>query len=83
MPTFAKLPFIKCPSQISESYIQALKQFVVSLCISTINACKLNAARRILVAERKRTVENIPPTLDALKHHIKRSPFQVFKWNSV
>ena len=78
-PTFTKLVFIKYPSPISESYIQALKQFVVSLCISAINACKHNVAKRNLFAKRGKTAKNIPPTLDALKQHIKRSAFQVFK----
>ena len=80
MPTFAKLPFIKYPSQISGSYFQALEQFVASLCISTINACKINVARRILFAKRGRTVENLPPQLDALKQYIKQSAFEVSKW---
>ena len=38
----------------------------------------MNVARRILLAKRGRTIENIPPTLDALKQHIKQSAFQVF-----
>ena len=80
MPTFAKLSFIKYSSQISEFYFQALEEYVVSLCISTINACKITVARRILFAKRERTVENILPTLDSLKQHIKQSAFQVFKW---
>ena len=57
---------------------QALVQFVVNLCSSTINACEVNVARRILFAKGGRTVENIPPTLDALKQHIKWSAFQAF-----
>ena len=35
--------------------------------------------KRILFAKGGRTAENIPPTLDALKQHIRRSAFQVIK----
>ena len=61
---------------MSESDFQELEQFVVWLCSSTVNTCEVNFARRILFAKGGRTVENIPPILDALKQHIKPSAFQ-------
>ena len=65
--TFAKLSSITCPLQVSESDFQTLEQFVVSLYSSTINSCEVNVSRRILFAKEGRAVENIPPTLNALK----------------
>ena len=53
MPTFAKLPFIQYPTQISESFFQVPQQFVLSLGISTINVCKMNVARRNLLLKKK------------------------------
>ena len=34
-----------------------------------------------MFAKGGRTVEDVPPTLDALKQHIKRSAFPVIKWS--
>ena len=45
------------------------------------NAFEVNVDRRILFAKGGRTIQNIPPTLDALKQHIKRSAFQAIKWS--
>ena len=54
---------------------------MVSHYSSTINACEVPVARRILFAKGGRAVENIPPTLNALKQHIKQSVFQAIKWS--
>ena len=50
-PVFAKLSSINNPTQISEAVVQDSEQFVVSLYSRTVNANKLNNARRILFAK--------------------------------
>ena len=69
------------PPQISESDFQALEQFDV--CLYNVQFhyqhMRNNLARRIPFAKGGRTIEIIPPTLDALKEHIKRSTFQAIK----
>ena len=80
MPEFTKLSSISNPTQISEADVQDLEQFVVSLYSRTVNANKIYTARRTLFAQGNRTVENIPPTSDALKEHIKRSALQAIVW---
>ena len=48
----------------------------------TCNSANVNDARRILFAQGNRSIGNIPPIVDALHHHIKRSVYQAgYVWS--
>ena len=76
----AKLSSINNSTQISEANVQNMEQFVVSFYSLTVNANKVNNARRILFAQGSRTAKSIPPTSDAFKQRIERSARQAIIW---
>ena len=63
-------------STISDEELQSMERFVVLLYDRTSNCDTVNECRRELFTKKRRTTENIPPTLDALKLHIKRASLQ-------
>ena len=81
-PEIAKV-FVKLASvqQISEIYEEdiASEQYFVVMYSSACNATDVNNCRRILFAN-VASVENIPPTLAALREHILQAILQAMKW---
>jgi hypothetical protein len=53
-----------------------LERFVVLMYDRTSEGTEVNDARKHLVTQKSRTLENIPPTLAALTQHIKRTCYQ-------
>ena len=79
-PIFYKLSSTANPEEILTDDYKTLERFIVTLYSSTINTEEVDVARRILFTTRSRSVENIPPTSEALKQHVKRSALQAIKW---
>ena len=59
--------------EVSDEDLQLIEKFVVSLYSNTCITDRVNVARQILFTQRKRTLDNIPPTASALQQHILRS----------
>ena len=53
-----------------------LEQYVTIMYDRTSTCMKVNDARRDLLSRKGRDIEAIPPTLDALRQHAKRSTYQ-------
>ena len=78
-PVFLKLSHK--PSEITEDDITLLETFIVVMYSRTCNTETVNEARKILFAQENRTIDNIPPTKDALIQHTKRAVNQAgFVW---
>ena len=69
------------PSEVSEGSMLLLERFVVLMYDRTSESMEVNDARKQLFSQKSRTLDNIPPTLAALKQHIKRTCYQVNCWN--
>ena len=68
-------PFIQEPAQkIAES-------FICSIYTSVKNFSNVDDARYFLFCQRSLKSEDLPPTSEALSHHIKRANFQALVWN--
>lgn len=61
---------------ISDEDLEVIQRFVILLYDRTSACVDVNQSRRELFTKKNRTVENIPPTLDALRLHIKRASLQ-------
>ena len=66
---------------ISESTMLVLERFVVLLYHHTSDQENVNDIRKVLFTQNSRSLENIPPTEDALRQHIKRASYQANCWN--
>ena len=77
---FIRLSSVTSPDDIMENEIEAMETFVVHLYSKTCNTTDVNEARKILFCRDNRSIENIPPTKQALIQHILRSPIQSSKW---
>ena len=53
-----------------------LERFVVLMYDRTSQCQRVNDVRKVLFAQKGRTLENIPPTADALLQHAKRVAYQ-------
>ncbi|XP_071477249.1 uncharacterized protein [Diadema antillarum] len=83
--TQAFLHFVDHPFQavdVSSEHISCLERFTVLMYDVTSNLVSVNEARRELFCKRKRNLENIPPTQDALLQHIKRVLYQSGIWTT-
>lgn len=65
-----------CNSQV-QSDVEA---FICKLYCPETSVTDIQKIRSSMFRKSKKTLENIPPTHDALKLHIKRSHFQAFVW---
>jgi hypothetical protein len=63
-------------NQVSLEDVHALEQFVIIQYSRTCPFTSVNEARQSIFAQGTRSIENIPPTKDALEQHIKRAAFQ-------
>jgi len=66
---------------ISDQLLSLLERFVVLLYDRTSDLVTVNNARKWLFTQKSRSLENIPPTQEALKQHIKRASYQAHCWN--
>ena len=66
---------------MSEATMALLEQFVVLLYDRTSDIMNVNDARKQLFTQKTRSLENLPPSQEALKQHIKRACFQSNCWN--
>ena len=80
-PVFEKLSKLTEQSEISEDDLRIIEHYFVVLYSTTVNMTAVNEARRLLFANGDRSVENIPPTMDALKLHVLKSALQASKWS--
>ena len=80
--TDAILRIIDNPDTISDFSMNIIERFVILLYDLTSSKTSVNACRKELFASKGRTMENLPPTKDALTQHIKRAVHQaVHIWN--
>ena len=70
----------KINDQISETTFSRLERFVILLYDRTSDITEVDVARKDLFTRKSRSLENIPPTQDALKQHLKRASYQSFIW---
>lgn len=69
-------------SDIDDECHNLLQRFIVLLYDKTSDIQNINECRRVLFTRKNRAIENIPPTADALRQHIKRAAFQARIWNN-
>ena len=79
-PVFKKLFSIATPDEVSDDEFKLLEFFVVRLYSKTCNTKEMNEARHILFFRDNKVIKNIPPTKEALRHHVLRSVLQSSKW---
>ena len=69
------------PDSISGADFEMTGKFVVLLYSRSCPASSINEVRQLLFSQGTRTLENIPPTEDALLQHVKRAAYQAdFIW---
>ena len=64
------------PEQVSDEIIAVLERFTILLYDRTSSKLNINDARQELFTKKGRGMDAIPPTKDALIHHIKRAVYQ-------
>jgi len=70
------------PPLISNPCLTVLECFTIRLYDSSSHCSSVNSVRKKLFAQKGRTIENIPPTQDALVQHIKRAVYQAgYVWS--
>ena len=65
---------------LDSQHFQILEHFTVLLYDKTSSLESVNEVRRVLFCQRNKTMENIPPTQDALIQHTKRAAYQTGIW---
>ncbi len=68
-------------TNISESAMATVERFVVLLYDRTSNILNVNDSRKHLFIQKARSLENLPPTQEALKQHTRRAIYQEYCWN--
>jgi len=69
------------PSEVGKGSMLLLERIVVLMYDRTSESTEVNDARKQLLIQKSRTLENIPPTQAALKQHIKYTCHQANCWN--
>ena len=78
--TFGALSNFPNPSDV-DTCMDTLERFVVLLYDRTSSQEHINEARKHLFATKGKSLENIPPTRESLRQHIKRAAYQAgFCW---
>lgn len=67
-------------NQLSETAFSQIERFVILLYDRTSDITEVDEARKVLFTRKSRSLENIPPTRDALKQHLKRASYQSYLW---
>ena len=65
---------------LESPHYRLLERFTIVLYNKTSNLEDVDEARMELFCQRSRSMENIPPTRDALLHHAKRAVYQASVW---
>jgi hypothetical protein len=73
-PVFRRLSTM--PTKITDEDFAELERFTVLLYDRTSSCRQINKARQMLFSKSTRSLENIPPSRDALQEHTKRAVFQ-------
>ena len=79
--TFANLavePFLSIEDDSKE--VETLERFVIYMYIKSSPLLKVNDARKEIFCKKNQSMENLPPTKNALIQHIKRSVYQTGIW---
>jgi len=74
--TSAFLDLIRNPSSISSQTMSQLERFVVLLYNRTSEHTSVKLCRKDLFSHHSRSMESIPPTLNALEQHVRRAMHQ-------
>ncbi|XP_063958716.1 uncharacterized protein LOC135154779 [Lytechinus pictus] len=64
------------PFEVTNDDMDTIERFFVVLYSRTSSLKKVNEARKQLFAQGNRQLENIPPTKEALRQHVKRAVYQ-------
>ena len=75
---FEEFPLMQ--TEISDVAMETLEQFVVLLYDCTSDIMTVNDSRKYLFTQKTRSLENLPPTCEVLKQHIKRARYQSICW---
>jgi len=71
------------PFNVTTETSQVIERFVVLMYDKTSESDSVNVCRKELFARKNRSIENIPPTKNALELHIKRAIYQsVHVWSN-
>ena len=73
-PVFASLA--RAPSQVTPEDMEHIERYTEILYQRTSPLSHINEARKQMFAAGNRRIENIPPTQEALKQHVKRAVYQ-------
>ncbi len=57
-----------------------IERFVILLYDRTSDLLNVKEARREMFGNKQRSIVNCPPTLEALKQHVRRAVLQVYGW---
>ena len=71
--TFIKL--LETPQLISDNMLKVLQHYVILLYDANSECENVNVARKKLFSNKGKSIENIPPTFDALEQHIRRAVY--------
>ena len=71
--TDAIISIMNAPDRITDENFDIIERFIILLYDRTSTQTSVNACRKELFSKKNRSMENIPPTKDALKQHVKRA----------
>lgn len=77
--TFARLSSI---SDILDNDLKTIEMFVVSMYDMSCPVWTVNECRKYLFCKKGKSIDNCPPSLDALVQHIKRAMVQSHVWTN-
>ena len=75
---FEEFPLMQ--AETSDMAMETLERFVVLLYDRTSDIMNVNDSRKHLFTQKTRSLENLPPTQEVLKQHIKRARYQSICW---
>ena len=67
-------------NETSDMVMETLERFVVLLYDHTSDIMNVNDSRKYLFTQKTRSLENLPPTQEVLKQHIKQARHQSICW---
>ena len=78
--TFSRLSTVS--TEISDEDLAMIQRFVILLYDRSSSCDNVNSARRFLFTKKGRSIDNCPPTLNALMQHIYRAIYQSSIWRN-
>lgn len=67
---------LSCSEALTDEEFKVVQRFVVLMYDRSSSCEDVNSCRRVLFSTKNREMESIPPTEDALRHHILRAMLQ-------